>query len=210
MPISRLSAACYVDLELRPLPSTGVTRRRRYYGPIRHPRRPGLSLTGVRLRVTRPHRLGFPVFRAISVCGHVVVITPVGLMGLIAHGADYSNRFPAAISGSLPRHFAGSAPTFVVSRPARRSLALRPAPSLHRRCDTLSRRLRRLRCLRRRSDSYRLERSSLPGGTCTHRRSTTYHGAQNELTLRQEARERRIISNVKPFIGTLRVTNPVR
>jgi hypothetical protein len=28
--------------------------------------------------------------------------------------------------------------------------------------------------------------------------------------LRQEARERRIISNVKPFIGTLRGTNPVR
>ena len=30
------------------------------------------------------------------------------------------------------------------------------------------------------------------------------------LTLRQEARKRRITSNVKPFIGTLRVTNPVR
>ena len=30
------------------------------------------------------------------------------------------------------------------------------------------------------------------------------------LTLRHEARERRIISNVKPFIETLRVTNPVR
>src|SRR5450755_4537442 len=30
------------------------------------------------------------------------------------------------------------------------------------------------------------------------------------VSLRQEARERRIISNVKPFIGTLRVTNPVR
>src|SRR5438552_2622410 len=28
----------------RPLPSTGVTRRLRYYGPLRHPRRPGLSL----------------------------------------------------------------------------------------------------------------------------------------------------------------------
>jgi hypothetical protein len=37
-----------------------------------------------------------------------------------------------------------------------------------------------------------------------------YSGRKNELTLRQEARERRIISNVKPFIGTLRVTNPVR
>jgi hypothetical protein len=43
----------------RPLPSTGVTRLRRYYGPLRHPKRPSLSLTGVRLRVTRPHRMGF-------------------------------------------------------------------------------------------------------------------------------------------------------
>src|SRR5208337_971702 len=33
---------------------------------------------------------------------------------------------------------------------------------------------------------------------------------KSKLTLRQEARERRIISNVKPFIETLRVTNPVR
>jgi hypothetical protein len=30
------------------------------------------------------------------------------------------------------------------------------------------------------------------------------------LTLRHEARERRIIPNVKPFDETLRVTNPVR
>ena len=59
-PISRLSAASCVDLEPRPLPSAGVTRLRRYYGPLRHPRRPGLSLAGVRLRVTRPHRWGFP------------------------------------------------------------------------------------------------------------------------------------------------------
>src|SRR5207245_3624890 len=76
-PISRLSAAYCVDLEPRPLPSTGVTRRRRYYGPLRHPRWPGLSLAGVRLRVTRPHRLGFPVLRWISVSRHAVVITPV-------------------------------------------------------------------------------------------------------------------------------------
>jgi hypothetical protein len=38
-----------VCLELRPLPSTGVTRFPRYYEPLRHPKAPGLSLTGVRL-----------------------------------------------------------------------------------------------------------------------------------------------------------------
>ena len=35
--------------EVRPLSSTGITRRRRYYEPVRLPRRPSLSLTGVRL-----------------------------------------------------------------------------------------------------------------------------------------------------------------
>ena len=160
MPISRLSAACCVDLELRPLPSTGVTRRRRYYGPIRHPRRPGLSLAGVRLRVTRPHRLGFPVFRAISVCGHVVVITPVGPMGLIAHGTAYSNRFPVSTVAAFPVILPGRHP----------HLSFRGLLNVHSRYDLparciakathWSRRLRRLRYLHRRSDSYRLERSS--------------------------------------------------
>jgi hypothetical protein len=35
--------------EVRPLPSAGITRLRRYDEPVRLPRRPGLSLTGVRL-----------------------------------------------------------------------------------------------------------------------------------------------------------------
>ncbi len=39
--------------EVRLLPSTGVTRLQRYYGPVRLPRWPGLSLAGVRL-VWRP------------------------------------------------------------------------------------------------------------------------------------------------------------
>ena len=40
--------------EVRPLPSTGITRLRRYYEPVRHPTRPGLSLAGVRLGVAPP------------------------------------------------------------------------------------------------------------------------------------------------------------
>ena len=50
--------------------------------------------------------------------------------------------------------------TLVVSRPARRSLTLRPVGSPSRHAARLSRRLRRLRHLHRRSDSYRLERPS--------------------------------------------------
>ena len=57
-PISKLSSPSALGFELRPLPSTGVTRRPRYDEPLRHPRWPGLSLTGVRLRVTRPPPLG--------------------------------------------------------------------------------------------------------------------------------------------------------
>ena len=48
-PISMSFATCYVCLELRSLPSAGVTQFPRYYEPLRHPRAPGLSLTGVRL-----------------------------------------------------------------------------------------------------------------------------------------------------------------
>lgn len=63
----------------------------------------------------------------------------------------------------LPRYIGGSAPTLNLSRPARCSLALRPANSLHRQAAHVSRRLRRLRYLHRRSDSFRLERSNLAG-----------------------------------------------
>ena len=48
-PISRLSAPSTMSLELGSLPSTGVTRLPRYYEPLRHPARPGLALTGLRL-----------------------------------------------------------------------------------------------------------------------------------------------------------------
>ena len=38
-----------ICLELRSLPSTGITRLQRYYEPLRHPRAPSLSLAGVQL-----------------------------------------------------------------------------------------------------------------------------------------------------------------
>jgi len=83
-PISRLSLFPNVCLEPRPLPSTGITRRQRYYGPIRHPAQPGLSLAGVRLEVTPFHRAGFPVLRKISLCMHAVATTPAEPQGVFA------------------------------------------------------------------------------------------------------------------------------
>jgi hypothetical protein len=47
-------------LQLGALPSTGITRLRRYYGPIRHPARPGLSLAGFRLAARAATKWGFP------------------------------------------------------------------------------------------------------------------------------------------------------
>src|SRR6202140_2791300 len=66
-PISRSFTTYCVCLELRSLPSTGVTQLQRYYEPLRHPRAPGLSLSGVRLIIAN-HALGLPVFRAFSLC----------------------------------------------------------------------------------------------------------------------------------------------
>ena len=66
-PISRSITTYCVCPELRPLPSTGITRLQRYYEPLRHPRAPGLSLTGFRL-VIDDHALGLPVLRALSLC----------------------------------------------------------------------------------------------------------------------------------------------
>src|ERR1700736_4379839 len=46
-PISMSFTTYCVCLELRSLPSTGITRLQRYYEPLRHPKAPGLSLTSV-------------------------------------------------------------------------------------------------------------------------------------------------------------------
>jgi len=59
---------------------------------------------------------------------------------------------------SLRRRKDASAPTLPFSGPARRSLALRPACSPNHLPWSFHRRLRRLRCLHRRFNCYRLER----------------------------------------------------
>src|ERR1700716_2214430 len=66
-PISRSFTTYCVCLELRSLPSTGITRLQRYYEPFRHPRAPSLSLTGLRL-VIADHALGLSVLRTLSLC----------------------------------------------------------------------------------------------------------------------------------------------
>src|SRR3979490_973840 len=74
-PISMSVTTYCAYLELRSLPSTGITRLQRYYEPLRHPKAPGLSLTGFRL-VVADRALGLPVFRALSPCVHAAATTP--------------------------------------------------------------------------------------------------------------------------------------
>ena len=121
-PISRSFTTYCVCLELRSLPSTGVTRLPRYYGPLRHPRAPSLSLTGFRL-VIADHALGLPVFRALSLC------TCRRQYPGVATGRNLRSTRPAV--SAFPDMAVGSAYTSSFSRLARRSLALRPA---HSRC----------------------------------------------------------------------------
>jgi hypothetical protein len=66
-PISRSLTAYCVRLELRSRPSAGITRPQRYNGPLRLPKAPSLSLTGVQL-VIPDHALGSPVLRSLSLC----------------------------------------------------------------------------------------------------------------------------------------------
>src|SRR6478672_3141614 len=119
-PIPRSLTTSCVCLELRPLPSAGITRLHRYYGLLRRPSAPGLSLTGVRL-IIPDHAMGFPVLRALSLC-------------------TCRRQYPGAAAGRNPRSShptvsafpdtaVGSACTSSFSGLARRSLALRPAHS---------------------------------------------------------------------------------
>src|SRR3954447_6056981 len=66
-PISRSLTASCVRLELRPLPSPGITRLQRHYRPLRHPSAPSLCLAGARV-ILPDHPLGLPVLRALSLC----------------------------------------------------------------------------------------------------------------------------------------------
>ena len=109
-----------VCLELRPLPSPGVTRLQRYYEPLRHPAALGLSLAGVRL-VIPDHVVGLPVLRALSLC------TCRRHYPGAAIGRRLRSSHPAV--SAFPERVVGSACTSSFSRLARRSHALRPAHS---------------------------------------------------------------------------------
>jgi hypothetical protein len=122
-------------------------------------------------------RKGLPVLHRSSSCMHAVAITPV---------ESQSASFALFLCNiSLPRNHGGSASTSRLSRPAQRSLALRPAYSPSHFHDPLHRRLQPFRYLHNCSDCYRLERK-LPGGICTRWKTVPLHGAHDKGRYRQQ------------------------
>src|SRR5207247_481564 len=95
------SLPCGVVLELRPLPSTGVTRLPRYYEPLRHPARHRSVPRGLVGWRSRPSVVsGFPCY-APSPCMHAVATTPA---------EPLEPSLMLSSGGGLPPNSAGSAP----------------------------------------------------------------------------------------------------
>src|SRR5467141_3201275 len=119
-PIPRSFVASCVSFQLRLLPSTGVTRLRRYCKPLRHPSQPGLSLASCQL-IHAAITAGTSRVAYGPLCLHAVANTPAGLLELV--------RSYRSTNFGLPTNRGGSAPALSVSGPAQRSLTLRPARS---------------------------------------------------------------------------------
>ena len=112
--------SCDLD-ELRLLPRRGGLEGDAHQVPGRAREGPGPALAGCRLAHTPHRRLGFPVLRRSPLYMHAVATTPAEPLGArIA-------RFPS--NSGLPRNSGGSASALPFSRPAQRSLLVRPACS---------------------------------------------------------------------------------
>src|SRR5262249_9452840 len=166
------SSRCHcVCLELRSLPSTGVTQLQRYY----HPPRPQAARPvprGLPVGPCSDPAMGFPVLRPLSLC------TCCSHYPGAASGRIISLGNPAV--SAFPERVVGSACASSFSRFAQRSLSLRPA---HSRCHQFVTRIPKasassflLGC----SGCFRLERS--PGGPCTHWKAPPCHGAHPQQT----------------------------
>ena len=98
-PIPRSFVASCVSFQLRPLPSTGITRLRRYYEPLRHPSQPGLSLTSCPL-IPTAITAGTSRVAYGPLCLHAVANTPAGLMEFVRSYDSISFGLPS-LSGRV-------------------------------------------------------------------------------------------------------------
>jgi hypothetical protein len=174
-PISLSVVASCVRLQLRPLPSAGVTQLHRYYEPLRHPSRPGRSLTSrqlIRTTITAgTSRVAYG-----PLCLHAVANTPAGRMEFCSLVPFHSLRpspKPGRVGSCISLFEACSAFTHVTA------CTLAKSPS-----DLLHRRLQQLRCLRRCFDCYRVERTSSRAGY-SRCGPSPFHGAPGNVTYQE-------------------------
>jgi len=157
-PISWSFSTSCIDLELRSLSSSGITRLLQYYEPLRHPKAPERSLKGVRLAIPRPRKGA----------SRVACASLVYMLSLLPRRSDWGHSCSLAQSSQpSPKWRSGR----LAQRPFRGLLSVHSRYGLHTRAatifrGTLHRRLQPLRYLHSCSGCFRLER--LPGGTFTH------------------------------------------
>ena len=147
---SAFVASC-VSFQLRPLPSTGITRFHQYCEPLRHPRRPGLALASCQL-IPTVISAGASRVASVPLCLHAVATTPAGPMEtcLLVH---FHRHRPS------PK-FRRVGPCIAFFEACTAFTSLRPARLPSCLSNPLHRRLQQLRCLDRCSDCYRVERTS--------------------------------------------------
>ena len=89
--------------ELRLLPSTGITRLQRYYGPLRHPQcaRP---VPHGRPVGSCSHAKGLPVLHRSSCCTHAVTNTPVDPWERSSLAFPQVSAFPVLLPGRHPHY----------------------------------------------------------------------------------------------------------
>ena len=155
----------------------GYSRLRRYYEPLRHPKRPGLSLTSCQL-IPTSITAGTSRVAYGPLCLHAVANTPAGRMELFCslvrfHSLRPSPK-PGRVGSCISLFEACSAFTHVTAC----TLAKSPSDSLHRR-------LQQLRCLRRCFDCYRVERTSSRAGLTPAVDHHLFHGAPGNPSLQK-------------------------
>ena len=125
-PISRSLTAYCVCLELRPLPSPGVTRLQRYCGPLRHPGRPACpSRESGWSSLTTPR--GFPCCVRFP-CVHAAATTPAQRLGVLLRSFTQPCQPSPKGSSGRPAH-----------RPFRGLLGVHSRYGLHTRAVTVYR-----------------------------------------------------------------------
>jgi hypothetical protein len=179
-PISRSRTTSCACLELRSLPSTGITRFQRYYEPLRHPRAPGLSLAGVQLVIT-DHAMGLPVLRALSLCAccrHYPGAASGGTASLIHPSRVSLPRKGCRVGLRIVLFEACSAFTRVTACTLARSPIRDPLSEGFSHFVTSM------------TAPVASGWSGLPGGILTHWKAPPYHGAHRKQTLTRYAATR--------------------